>query len=448
MDLYQGITKSMVFLYTVLSFVLGMLLLPLLPCIVCRQKYRNRVLQRLGFGLAGQLAALPPRPASAPTLWLHALSVGEVTSALPLVRGIREAFPEARIVFSATTSSGAQVAHQLLAPFVDALISGPLDLGPVVPFFIKIIKPSLFILVETDFWPHWVHCLQRNGISTLLVNGRISQQSFVQYQRFEFLCRPMFRSFTLLSMQTASDAEKMAALGIETDRIITLGNLKFDTSQTLASQTTDTPNGPAKEFYGLNATAPLWICGSTHRGEEQLIFQIYQQLRRTIPALQLLVAPRNIERADEILALGHTCGLDCRKWTEGKHSQGPLLILDTIGELAGCYAMADTVFIGGSLVPQGGHNPIEPACAGVPVLFGPHMEDFAEIAAALVQNGGARQVASAESLLATLQQLFADPGLRRSMAGAARDCVTAHQGVVRKHLEIITSLLSPNTSGG
>lgn len=438
----------MMFLYPVLSFLVGMLLLPLLPCIVCRQKYRTRVLQRLGFGLAGQLAALPPRPAAAPTFWMHALSVGEVTSALPLVCGIREAFPEARIVFSTTTSSGAQVAHRLLAPYVDALIPGPLDLGPVVPFFIKIIKPSLFILVETDFWPHWLHCLQRKRVPTLLVNGRISHQSFARYQRYALLCRPMFRSFTLLSMQTADDAQKMAALGIESDRIVTLGNLKFDTSQTLAPQKAAPPPRPTKESYGFNPTAPLWICGSTHRGEEQPLFQIYLELRRTIPALQLLIAPRNIGRADEIVSLGHTYALDCRKWTGAKHNQGPILILDTIGELAGCYAIADTVFIGGSLVPQGGHNPIEPAAAGVPVLFGPHMEDFSEIAAALVQNGGARQVASTESLQAALHQLFTDPALRSSMAGAARNCVTSNQGVVRKHLDAITNLLAQNITGG
>lgn len=434
----------MAFLYTVLSFLTGMLLLPLLPFVVCRRKYRHRLLQRLGFGLAGQLAAPAPRSPTAPTFWIHALSVGEVTSALPLVRGLRKSFPEARLVFSATTSAGAQVADQLLAPLVDALIAGPLDLGPVVPFFIKTIKPSLFILVETDFWPHWLHCLQRNRIPTLLVNGRISQHSFAHYQRFDFLCRPMFRSFTLLSMQTAGDTEKMASLGVATDRIITLGNLKFDTSQTPAHPTIDTPDRQAKAFYGFNASAPLWICGSTHRGEEQPLFQTFLQLRRTLPALQLLIAPRNIERADEIVALGHTCDLDCRKWTEAKHIKGSILILDTIGELAGCYAMADTVFIGGSLVPQGGHNPIEPASAGIPVLFGPHMEDFAEIAAALVHSGGARQVASPAALQAALHQLLTDQALLKAMAGAARACVRAHQGVVSRHLETVTSLLSRN----
>jgi len=436
----------MFLLYNILSFFLALLLLPLLPFIGIRKKYRNRILQRLGFGLAGQLRFLSRSLSPAPTFWIHALSVGEVTSALPLVRGIREAFPEARIVFSTTTGSGNQVALQLLTPYIDALIPGPIDLGPVVPFFIKTIRPDLFILVETDFWPNWLHSLAQRDIPLLLVNGRISRASFARYQRYAFLCKPMFRNFTILSMQTAVDAEKIVVLGIEANKVVTLGNLKFDTSQDLASRKTDTPNGPAKESYGFNAAAPLWICGSTHRGEEQPLFQIFQQLRRTIPGLQLLIAPRNIERADEIVALGKTYNLHCRKWTEGKHRHGPILILDTIGELAGCYRMADMVFIGGSLVPQGGHNPIEPASAGIPVLFGPHMEDFAEIAAELVQNGGARQVESAASLLSALQQLFVDPALHRSMAEAAGDCIKAHQGVVRKHLETITSLLSSNTT--
>jgi len=425
-----------------------MVLLPFLPFIVCRRKYRDRLLQRLGFGLAGQMAVLPVKPSSVPIFWIHALSVGEVTSALPLVRDLRASFPKARIVFSATTTAGAQVARHLLAPYADAVVAGPLDLGPVVPWFIKTIRPDLFILVETDFWPHWLNCLARRGVPMLLVNGRISQKSFVLYQHFVFLCRPMFRAFTLLSMQTTADAKKMAALGIEDDKIVTLGNLKFDTSQTDASQRAEIVKRQGKEAYGFDGDAPLWICGSTHRGEEQVLFQAFDQFRQARPTLQLLIAPRNIERADEIVALGSQYNLDCRKWTEDKHRQGPILILDTIGELAGCYPMAEAVFIGGSLVPQGGHNPIEPAIAGVPVLFGPYMEDFAEIAAELVECGGACQVRSAASLLDALRQLLNDPVLHRSMAAAALDCVQANRGVVRRHLEAITVILAPKSNDG
>jgi 3-deoxy-D-manno-octulosonic-acid transferase len=371
--------------------------------------------------------------------------VGEVTSALPLVRGIRAAFPQARIVFSATTRSGSQVAQRLLAPLVDALLPGPIDLGPVVPYFIRLIKPDLFILVETDFWPHWLHCLAQKKIPLLLVNGRISEKSFVQYRRFAFLCRPMFRSFTTLSMQTASDAEKMVSLGIEAEKVVALGNLKFDTPQD-SGEMSESAIWAAKEAYGFDPTAPLWICGSTHRGEEQQIFQTFVELRRAVPDLQLLIAPRNIERGNKIIALGAQYNLTCRPRAGAKDLRGAILILDTIGELAACYPMAEAVFIGGSLVAEGGHNPIEPAVAGVPILFGPHMEDFAEIAANLVQCGGARQVESERSLSAALQPLFTNPSLRRAMTQAALACIQANQGVVRRHLEAIAVLLSRKTT--
>jgi len=426
-------------LYNILSIFLVLLLLPLLPFILGKKKYRKRIGRRLGWGLARQL---PPRASeSSPTFWMHALSVGEVTSALPLARGLREAFPEARIVFSAATRSGGEVAARLLSPHVDALIAAPLDLGPVVLFFARAIRPDLFILVETDFWPHWLHCLKRRSVPTLLVNGRVSERSFLRYQRFSGFFRPMFRSFSLLSMQTGADAAKMVALGVEEQRVLTLGNLKFDPSLTAEQQPPPEVTDLNKERYGFSAQAPLWICGSTHRGEEELIFRVYRRLLTTLPDLQLLIAPRNIERAGEIVALAatHQCG--CRRWTDGK-TAGPALILDTIGELAGCYAMASAVFVGGSLVPQGGHNPIEPAAAGVPVLFGPHMEDFAEIADELIASGGARRIETADALTEELLLLLTDPVARRLAAGAASAFVRANRGVVGRHLAAVNALLA------
>ncbi len=433
-------------LYTLFSSVLALTLLPLLPFFAGRKKYRHRMFKRLGWGLADHLARLPS--STAPTFWIHALSVGEVTSALPLVRGLREAYPEARIIFSTTTSSGGEVAEKLLAPHTDALIPGPIDLGPVADLFVRALQPDLFILVETDFWPNWLHCLTRRGIPTLLVNGRISEQSFARYKRFALFFRPMFRTFTLLSMQTAADAAKMTALGIEPEKVATLGNLKFDTSQVSGFRGDDKTVAMKKERYGFAAAKPLWVCGSTHRGEEELIFPVFKHLQTSVQDLQLLIAPRNIERAEEIAALGRQHNLECRCWGSDKGKPGPLLILDTIGELAACYAMADAVFVGGSLVAEGGHNPIEPAIAGAPVLFGPHMEDFAEIAEELIQGGGARRIESADALLDALRQLLLDATLRQSMANAARASVQAHQGVVRKHLEAIDTLLSGKTSTG
>jgi 3-deoxy-D-manno-octulosonic-acid transferase len=301
--------------------------------------------------------------------------------------------------------------------------------------------------VETDFWPHWLHCLARRNIPTLLVNGRISARSFTRYQRFVWFFRSMFHSFTLLSMQTGADADKMIALGIEPEQVHTLGNLKFDTSQVAESLDSEEETAITKQRYGFSATAPLWICGSTHPGEEELIFQVYKKLRQDIPEFQLLIAPRNIERAKEIVALGRGHQLACRRWTIDKHTQGPMLILDTIGELAGCYPLAEVVFIGGSLAPFGGHNPIEPAAAGIPVLFGPHMEDFTEIAAELIHCGGARQVDSVDTLYTALHRLLTDGPARHAMAKAAGECVRAHRGVVRNHLQVIGNLLAGRLHG-
>jgi 3-deoxy-D-manno-octulosonic-acid transferase len=428
-------------LYTTVTSLLLVLALPVLPFVVGRTRYRRRLLARLGVGLADRLAT-PSPPDAGPCFWVHALSVGEVTSALPLVRGLRTRWPQARIVFSATTASGDQVARTLMEPLGATVIAAPLDLGPVAPRFVRLIRPDLFLLVETDFWPNWLHCLRRAGVATLLVNGRVSAPSHARYQRFALFFRPMFRTFSLLAMQTAADADKMIHLGVDPARVVTLGNLKFATAPPLAAPDVDTSRDAARAAWGFAPEAPLWICGSTHPGEEEVIFDVYLRLREQIPSLQLLVAPRRIERRDEILAAARAQGLEFRTRTGDEARQGPLLLLDTIGELAGCSALGDVVFIGGSLVAAGGHNPLEAAAAGVPVLFGPHMEDFAEIAAALMACGGAHQVPAPAALAPAVEQILADPALRRSMAAAAAACVRAHSGVVDRHLEVVARLLA------
>ena len=428
-------------LYQIASFFLALMLLPVLFCLVAAKKYRFRLVQRCGFGLTDRLSLTPNSSHPSLTVWIHALSVGEVTSALPLVRGLRASLADAQIIFSAATRAGEQTAERLLAPYADAIIAGPLDLGPVIPLYLRSIQPDLFILVETDFWPHWLSCLARKKIPMLLVNGRISQHSFARYQRYGFFFRRMFDSFNLLSMQTAVDAEKMIALGIASDKVRTLGNLKFDTLLGTTPSTAPPSGKENKASLGFSEDAPLWVCGSTHQGEEALLLQAYAQLLHDRPDLQLLLAPRNIERAPEIATLAKEHGLTVRLRSSGSDTAGPLLILDTLGELAGCYGLAEVVFIGGSLVAQGGHNPIEAAAVGVPVLFGPHMEDFSEIAATLIQTGGALQISSVQSLIPALQQLLADHNLHQSMAKAARMCIENRSGVVSRYLQAIDQLL-------
>jgi 3-deoxy-D-manno-octulosonic-acid transferase len=431
-------------LYPLLTGLLLVLALPLLPLLAGKAKYRNRILRRLGFGLKARLHSPGGRTSKQPTIWIHALSVGEVTSALPLVRGLRRQLPEAYLVFSATTHSGSEVASSLLASLVDALIPAPLDFGPVVPYYLHCIRPNLFLQVETDFWPHWLFCLQQRRIPLMLVNGRISAGSFRRYQRLPRLFRPMFAAFSLLAMQTGGDADKMRALGLETSRILTLGNLKFDTRENAAPSAAVAAR---RRAYGFSPMEPLWICGSTHPGEEEILLRIFCRLRLQLPGLQLLLAPRNIERTRDIVALANAMQLPCRRKTTAGNTSGPLLILDTIGELADCYSMADVAFVGGSLIAFGGHNPLEPAGAGVPVLVGPHTEDFSEITCGLIKAGGIQQVQNGTELEAWLNRLFSDPARRQIMGDRAAAWIEAHRGVVADHLEVIARLLAGEQPG-
>ena len=426
-------------LYFFLSSLGLLCLVPLLPLIAYKPKYRKRIFNRLGCGLHKKIQGLPQ--ASGPTIWIHALSVGEVTSALPLVQELRTAHRDALLVFSATTSSGAAIAQSLIAPHVDCLIDAPLDLGPVVPYYLSCIAPDLFIQVETDFWPHWLACLQQRAIPTLLVNGRISSKSLQLYQRFLWLFSPMFKVFTRLSMQTENDAQKMRTMGVPSSRVLTLGNLKFDTQGKERYQEEKTPEQMRQE-YGFDPQEPLWICGSTHPGEEPILLRLYLRMRQLVPGLQLLLAPRNIGRTKEILLDAQKQGLRCRRRTDTPPSQGPVLLLDTIGELAGCYQMGEVAFVGGSLVNFGGHNPLEPAAAGIPIFVGEHTEDFSEITQGLLEADGLFQSNQEEEIAQWLLQMLTNPERRSTCGHNAASWIGAHRGVVDRHLAVIDSLLA------
>ncbi|MBM9615629.1 3-deoxy-D-manno-octulosonic acid transferase [Desulfobulbus rhabdoformis] len=425
--------------YYALSSLALVCLVPLLPVIACKTKYRKRIFNRLGFGLHQKLRNTPQKTGS--TIWIHALSVGEVTSALPLIRELRKTQKDALLIFSATTSSGAAIASSIIAPHVDCLIAAPLDLGPVVPYYLRCIAPDLFIQIETDFWPHWLACMQQKSIPTLLVNGRISGTSFQRYKRFQWLFAPMFNTFSLLSMQTKNDAQKMRALGLAPEKILTLGNLKFDTFLQDAAGKTNKAEQMRQEF-GFAPQAPLWICGSTHPGEETVVLQLYKRLRETVDGLQLLLAPRNIERTGEIVKIAQQLGLTCRRRTDPPIHSGPVLILNTIGELATCYQMGDVAFVGGSLIDFGGHNPLEPASAGIPIFVGPHTEDFSEITQGLVEAGGIFQSGQEEEIAKWLLQVLTKEEIRHTIGARAAHWIAAHRGVVARHLEVIDMLLS------
>jgi 3-deoxy-D-manno-octulosonic-acid transferase len=419
----------MLFFYNILQFIILFFCWPLIVLVVlAKPKYRKRIPERLGWRWRRLIG---PSTQGKKTIWIHALSVGEVTSAMPLVRGLR-ADPTLRLIFSVTTQSGAQLAQKTIAPHVDGIVPFPIDFLPVVRHFITAIQPDLFLLVETDFWPNLLLELVRKKIPAILVNGRISQKSMDSYHRFGFFFKPLFDSFAALCMQTAVDKERMISLGIPESKVITLGNLKFDTSILSGISI------PA----GIQLSGIRIVAGSTHRGEEEILFKAYTKLKGRWQNLSLIIAPRDISRGGEIKRLADSIGLIASCRSQGHRKPLPEIhILDTIGELVAFYQSCDIAFVGGSLVAQGGHNPIEPAVIGVPVLFGPHMEDFAEIAEELIAAGGAIRIHDADSFCEALEHLLSDPSFRIAMGTAAAVYIKKRQGVISRHLELIGKFL-------
>ncbi len=427
-----------IFFYNLLQFLLLPPLLPLvLPVVLLRKKYRKRTPQQLGLTLSKHLDAAK-RKHSHPVLWVHALSTGETASALPLIEKIRATIPNARIVFSTTTRSGQQMAEQLPDGIIDSIIYSPLDILPVVHYFIAKIQPDCFLLIETDFWPNLLHSLKRRGVPSILLNGRVSHQALQGYRKIAFLCRPMFSTLDALCLQRQEDKKRFAELGIEKRKLYILGNLKFDVPPPINQSIYE-------EISSQLPTERLCLlAGSTHAGEEEILVQALHTLSKEFPTLCLIIAPRNPDRAEPIKRYceknGHTVYLRSAKDAPTLPSGG-ILLLDTMGELAACYQLADIAFIGGSLVNERGHNPVEPALFGRPILFGNSMEDFSEIATQLLHAGAAFQVKDGAALIAALRPLLGSEKARNTAGKAARETVSRQRGVLNKHLQLISTLL-------
>lgn len=422
----------MLHIYNILQILFfPFLILPLIALVIMAPKYRVRILQRLGFGLKPVTKTNKQQK----TIWIHALSIAEVTSALPLISGLRQTFPASTLIFSSSTTEGAEVAKKLFHDKIDRLIPFPYDILPVTNHFIKKIDPDLFILVETDFWPNILAACKRKSIPTLLVNGRISEESINSYLRFPFFFRPLFSSFHTLSMQTEKDRQNLIRLGINQIQIKNLGNLKFDTP--LYSNT-------AKK-QAISFTLPehkiLMMAESTHKGEEEILLQSYKELKIIFPDLYLIIAPHTISRGPAIQNLAQQMDLkaNCRSLINAGGKD--LFILDTSCELNSVYSHAHFAFIGGSLVAKGGHTPIDATVFSIPILFGPHMENFTEISDELILTGGALRVKNQTELTSKIYALLQSNKFIDEYGAAANRYITTKQGVIRNHLALIKEIL-------
>jgi len=421
----------MILFYNILQLLLAPLLILLLPLYLLRNpEKRNVILPRLGFGLK-----LPDKKREpSPTIWIHALSVGEVTSALALVQAIRSEIPDSNLVFSVTTLSGQKLAESLVRPCVDALVPFPFDIRFVISRFMKRIQPDLFILIETDFWPNFLSLCSARKVPALLVNGRISEHSMRSYLRYDFFFRPIFNRFSILCMQTLQDTEYMQQLGIAPSKLKTLGNLKFAPPSDLSGQASSTRISTPPGRLNI-------ICGSTHDGEETTILSSYRDLRAKGFDLHLVIAPRQVDRSKVIAGLARTIGLSSEFFSQSDRAETDITIVDTLGDLVSIYASADITFIGGSMVPQGGHNPLEAARRGNPLLFGPFMQDFSEISSGLLAMKAAFEVTDRASFETVLEKLITSEELRRDTGKRARQFTEEQRNVISAHLAVIKQFL-------
>ncbi len=429
----------MSFFYNLLLYIL---LIPAGPLIglmlLFSAKRRKTFLHRLG------VSDFIPRKTSlaeAP-IWIHALSVGEVLSAVPLTEALGRRFGKDRVVFSASTQTGFQVAWQRLAGRVGGIFFFPYDLGFAVRRVVKAVSPGLVVIVESDVWPNFLARLGKIGIPALLVNARLSKRSFHGYRRIAYFAGRMFNRFDAVFVQSEADAERFKALGVLSEKIRVAGNVKFHMSGPAVS---DTQRQALRKVLHIGADRRILVAGSTHRGEEGIVIETFVALRRKFSGLMLILAPRDPERAEAVerLCKGHGLSSVYMSRVDLQSSVSlDVMIVDQIGALSRLYSLADIAFVGGSLAPLGGHNPLEPAAFSKPVLFGPDMSDFATIATALIEAGGAVQIRDVESFQRIAESLLSDSALARNMGERALSVFADNQGAVESIVVEIEKLIS------
>ena len=432
-------------MYAVYSVLLVAFVLAVSPYLAYQairyRKYVGNLPQRLGylpvsFNLDGD-----------ESIWIHAVSVGEVLTARALLPELRERYPRLRLFLSTTTITGQQIARNSLQ-YVDEVFYFPFDLGFIVNRTLRLVRPRLFVMMETEIWPNLLRACRKAGVKTMLVNGRISSRSYPRYR----LARPLFRrvldDVDRFCMQSEESARRIADIGADRARVTVTGSLKFDSLDVPGAATGG--RNRVLRYFRMAPDRPVVIAASTLKGEEQPVLEAFQRIRATTGNALLVIAARKPERFDEVERIARRAGWNVARRSDLRVDAEPrcdVVVLDTIGELAQLYQVATAVFVGGSLVDAGGHNILEPAFFGKPIVFGPFMQNFAEIARTFLDHGAAIQVRDGRELESALADLLADPVRRASLGAAARALVEANRGARGKSLAAIAQLLPPASPG-
>jgi 3-deoxy-D-manno-octulosonic-acid transferase len=393
-------------------------------------------------GLGERLGKVPSRlqTQSAPAIWVHAVSVGEVLAVSELVSQLRQRFPSYRVVVSTTTATGQELATKHFGE--DSVFYFPLDFAFAIRPYLSVLRPRLIVLAETEFWPNFLRLAQASDARVAVVNARISDRSRPGYRRFRSILKRVLLNVDLFLAQTPEDASRLSDIGAPGDRVQVSGNLKFDVSAP------DPPPivGSLRSNFQQTGARPVVVCGSTVEGEEGLLLRAFENVLASHPRTVMILAPRRPERFGDVAQLLEQLGI--RFWRRslwsGEAIAGGVFLVDTIGELASLYALADVAFVGGSLVPRGGHNIIEPAQHGVAIMVGNHTENFRDIVAMFESRNGVRVVGAAEFPL-VLMDLLSNEGERIALGRRGAETLRSQMGATEKTLRALEQLLEASS---
>ena len=424
-------------MYLIYSALLAAGLLVTLPYWLMQRlrygKYRAGLSERLG-RIPERLLVQPERP----TIWVHAVSVGEVLAVSGLVDELKRQFPNYRIVISTTTDTGQKLARTRFG--AEHVFYFPLDFAFAIRPYLRLLRPDLIVIAETELWPNFLRMGKANGARIAIVNARISDRSWPRYRRFQRLLARVLRQVDLFLTQTEEDARRLGQIGAPKERIHVTGNLKFD----VPAPTAPPIIASLRVAFQEADAGPVIVCGSTVEGEEPILLQAFVNILASHARAVLILAPRHPERFSEVAELLGQLGI--RFWKRSLWNGDPIvagvLLIDSIGELAALYSLADVAFVGGSLVPRGGHNIIEPALHGAPIIVGNHTENFRDIVGLFQSRDAVRVVGPAELPLAFME-LISNPEERIALGRRAAETLRAQMGATQRTMQALEKLLIP-----
>lgn len=411
-----------------------------LPYLIVTRRYR--------YGFAERFGILPERVKSVPSrrrvIWIHAVSVGEMKTASILAPLLRKAFPSHLLLFSSVTHTGNKVARTIATGEEDIFYL-PFDISFITDKVVRLLKPEFFLCLETELWPNLISSLHKFNTKIILVNGRVSKRSYLGYKKIRFVTSYILKKFFLILMQSEQDAVRMLTLGAPKEKVFVTGNLKFD----LSFLESGSRRKEIREKLNITDEEILLIAGSTHKGEEEDVIECFLRLKKEYGSLKLLIAPRHVERIEEIIKLLSRHNLQSVKFSSitsssiqpSAFSLQLVFILDTIGDLKNIYSASDIVFVGGSLVKKGGQNPIEPASLAKPVIFGKFTFNFNDVIKSFLENGAGIQVDNKDELYSAVRFLMDNPKERRKLGINARDTVSKNSGSSQRTIDLILSAL-------